>query len=197
LVVTDNGVNPVVNWTFNAEKDISSYQIYRGLSSLQGQPPPPSGYGNIGQVNRQTSTFTDVNLAIGGNWKRAYYKIKAVDNALRESAFSDTAGIDVAGFMKAPGSPVAEGSQASVHIQNYPNPFNNMSSFEFRVSKLSHVTLSVYNILGEEVTTIVSEHLSPGIYTGQWDATGQTSGVYFYRMQAGDFIQTKKLMLLR
>jgi alpha-glucosidase (family GH31 glycosyl hydrolase) len=81
--------------------------------------------------------------------------------------------------------------------QNYPNPFNSISNFGFVVSDLSQVTLSVYNILGEKVATIVNEQLSPGTYTRRWDASGQSSGVYFYRLTAGDFVQTKKLLLLR
>jgi photosystem II stability/assembly factor-like uncharacterized protein len=81
--------------------------------------------------------------------------------------------------------------------QNYPNPFNSISNFEFRISNLSNVSLKIFDLLGREVATLVSEKLAPGIYTRHWDATGFSSGVYFYRLQSGDFMQTRKLVLLR
>ena len=57
--------------------------------------------------------------------------------------------------------------------------------------------LSVYNLLGEKVATLVDENLPAGNHIVEWDATGQPSGVYFYRLQAGDFVETRKLVLLR
>jgi hypothetical protein len=59
------------------------------------------------------------------------------------------------------------------------------------------VSLKVYNILGEEVATLVSERLTAGKYKYDWDASGLASGVYLYRLQAGDYIQTRKMVLLR
>jgi len=81
--------------------------------------------------------------------------------------------------------------------QNYPNPFNGISNFEFGIANLEYVSLRVYDILGREVATIVNEKLNPGIYHRQWDAAGLSSGVYFYKLQAGHFSETRKLMLLR
>jgi hypothetical protein len=88
--------------------------------------------------------------------------------------------------------------------QNYPNPFNAITTFEFRlptgragIPNFSSVSLRVYDLLGREVATLVNEKLAPGLYTRQWDAAGQASGVYFYRLQAGDFVETRKLVLLR
>jgi photosystem II stability/assembly factor-like uncharacterized protein len=81
--------------------------------------------------------------------------------------------------------------------QNYPNPFNGISNFEFGILKLGDVSLKIYDLLGREVATVVDERLGPGTYTRQWDATGLASGVYLYRLTAGDFVQTRKLVLLR
>jgi len=81
--------------------------------------------------------------------------------------------------------------------QNYPNPFNGISNFGFRISKLSSVSLAVHDLLGREVATLVNERLSPGNYSRQWDASGYASGVYLYRLRAGDFVETKKLVLIR
>jgi CubicO group peptidase (beta-lactamase class C family) len=81
--------------------------------------------------------------------------------------------------------------------QNYPNPFNPSTTFEFALPKAAFVTLKVYNLLGEEVATLIAEKRSAGIHRLNWDARGLASGVYLYRLQAGEFVQTKKLILLR
>lgn len=81
--------------------------------------------------------------------------------------------------------------------QNYPNPFNPSTTIEFSLPHSGFVTLNVFNILGEKVATLAAEKLNAGAYTVRWDATGLPSGVYFYRLQAGEFVQTKKLILLR
>jgi hypothetical protein len=81
--------------------------------------------------------------------------------------------------------------------QNYPNPFNPTTNFEFRIVDFGLVSLKVYDILGNEVATIVNEELPAGNYKYQWNAAGLASGVYFYRLQAGKFVDTKKLILLR
>ncbi len=81
--------------------------------------------------------------------------------------------------------------------QNYPNPFNPTTEIAFDVPTKSHVTLSIYNILGQKVETLVNEEKSPGEYTVQWDASQQATGVYFYKIEAGDFTETRKMMLLK
>ena len=81
--------------------------------------------------------------------------------------------------------------------QNYPNPFNPSTTIEFDLPKTSAVTLKVFNILGEEVTTLVSDRLSAGSYSYDWDASSLASGVYLYRLQAGDYVQTRKMVLMR
>jgi len=86
--------------------------------------------------------------------------------------------------------------QFSLH-QSYPNPFNGISNFEFAISNLTDVSLTIYDVLGRQVATLVNDRLAPGTYRRQWDATGQPSGVYFYRLKAGSYIETKKLVLLR
>lgn len=81
--------------------------------------------------------------------------------------------------------------------QNYPNPFNPSTTIQFLLPRAAHVALKVFNIVGEEITTLVSGKLGAGTYTTRWDAAGVASGVYFYRIEAGSFIETKKLLLLR
>jgi hypothetical protein len=81
--------------------------------------------------------------------------------------------------------------------QNYPNPFNPSTSISFDLPSKSFVSLKVFDLIGKEVATIVSEEMPAGSYTKQWNAANMPSGVYFYRLQAGTFIETKKLVLLR
>ncbi len=81
--------------------------------------------------------------------------------------------------------------------QNYPNPFNPSTIIEFSVPRSNYVTLKIYDTLGEEVATLVSENFSAGRYKVQWDGSRFASGIYFYRLQAGEFVQTKKLLLLK
>ena len=81
--------------------------------------------------------------------------------------------------------------------QNYPNPFNPSTTIGFMIHVSGFTTLKVYDVLGREVRTLVSEELKAGSYETTFDASGLASGVYLYRLQAGDFVQTKKLTLLR
>jgi hypothetical protein len=81
--------------------------------------------------------------------------------------------------------------------QNYPNPFNPTTNIEFSLPKSEFVTLKVFNVLGEEITTIVSGNLTAGKYKYNWNAKGMTSGIYFYTLKAGQFNETKKFMLVK
>jgi hypothetical protein len=81
--------------------------------------------------------------------------------------------------------------------QNYPNPFNPSTTVSFSLPSKSFVSLKVFDILGREVATLVSEEMSAGTHVRQWNAEYISSGIYFYRLQAGLFTETKKLILLR
>jgi len=87
-------------------------------------------------------------------------------------------------------------------LQNYPNPFNSTTSIRYQLPKKSEVSLKVYNILGQEIRTLVDQVQRVGVYTVNWDGkdtkgSDVASGLYFYRIQIGHFEQTKKLILLR
>ncbi|MEO8209099.1 MAG: SBBP repeat-containing protein [bacterium] len=81
--------------------------------------------------------------------------------------------------------------------QNYPNPFNPATNLEFGISELGFVSLKVYNNLGKEIATLVSDNLSPGLYKIDFDATDLTSGIYFYKLETGNFTATKKMLLIK
>ncbi len=85
--------------------------------------------------------------------------------------------------------------------QNYPNSFNPSTKISFTIPNvgtgLALSVLKVYDVLGNEVATLVDEHLEAGKYEVTFDASNLTSGIYFYRLQAGSFIETKKMILLK
>jgi hypothetical protein len=82
-------------------------------------------------------------------------------------------------------------------LQNYPNPLNPRTTIEFALPRAGYVTLRVYNILGEEVTTLIAGEQAPGTFKATWEAAGLPSGVYFYRLTAGEYVQTKKAILVQ
>lgn len=81
--------------------------------------------------------------------------------------------------------------------QNYPNPFNPSTTIKFAIPQQSNVTLKVYNMLGQEVATLVNEQMNAGSYNVDFDASSLSSGIYFYSIQAGQFNVTKKMMLIK
>ena len=80
--------------------------------------------------------------------------------------------------------------------QNYPNPFNPSTTITYELPKSTEVKLSVYDILGREVSVLVNERRNAGVHEVKLDAAGLASGVYFYRLQAGSFVDTKKFLLV-
>ncbi len=82
-------------------------------------------------------------------------------------------------------------------FQNYPNPFNSMTNVQWTMSKSSNVKIVIYDVLGREVVTLVNEKLGPGKYSADFDGTNYASGVYFYKIVAGDFSEIKKMVLLK
>ena len=81
--------------------------------------------------------------------------------------------------------------------QNYPNPFNGTTTISYSIPKSCYVTIEVYDVLGKKISKLVDDGKSAGSYKIEFDGSKYTSGVYFYRMQAGDYIETKKLILLK
>jgi photosystem II stability/assembly factor-like uncharacterized protein len=84
-----------------------------------------------------------------------------------------------------------------VLAQNFPNPFNPTTTIAFALPSTAFVSLKIFNSLGQEVAEVVSQELPAGIYSRQWNASGMPSGVYFYRLRAGGYTETKRLVMLR
>ena len=84
-----------------------------------------------------------------------------------------------------------------VLLQNYPNPFNPVTTISYQIPSQSHVTLTVYDVLGREVATLVDEDETPGAKSLQFNASGLASGTYFYRLKAGPFMSVKRSLLVK
>jgi hypothetical protein len=82
-------------------------------------------------------------------------------------------------------------------LQNYPNPFHFSTVIRYNIPNTNQVTLMVYDITGSLVETLVDKRQEPGVYQVHWEGMNQASGIYFYRLQSGDFTATKKIILLR
>jgi surface antigen len=125
-------------------------------------------------------SFTDHDLVPG----LYAYRIKQID---RDGSFKLVGTVEVE--ILAPSSFELE--------QNYPNPFNPSTTIRYQIPVSSKVILRIYNVLGQEMATLVNEQKESGHYSVIWNALNIPSGVYFYRMQAGSFTQTKRILLLR
>jgi hypothetical protein len=104
-------------------------------------------------------------------------------------------GVEYGTFMSVPNS-----TTQPIHYdlsQNYPNPFNPSTQITYSIPKATDVTLKVYDVLGREIAVLVNERKQPGEYKVTWNAEGVPSGVYFYRIVAGEFVETKKMMVRR
>ncbi len=107
----------------------------------------------------------------------------------RDSDFGTITGVDIQHTSDVPAK--------FALAQNYPNPFNPSTTIEYSIPNSSFVNVKIYNVLGQEVESLVSEMQTAGKYTLRFDASRLTTGVYFYRVQAGEFSQTKKMMLIK
>jgi uncharacterized protein YkwD len=180
-----------LQWTTVSE--VNNYGFYverqrRGESQFVEVPNSfIAGHGTTNQPHDYS--FTHANVG-GGSWQ---YRLKQVD---LDGTEHFTEPITVS-------SPTSVKEIAPIEFaleQNYPNPFNPSTKIKFSIPVgTGHApsVLKVFDVLGREVATLVNENLSAGSYETTFDATGLTSGVYFYRLKAGELTQTKRLLLLR
>jgi hypothetical protein len=157
-------------------------------------------YKSIRQGSRVGGTITFANhinawaslgMNLGSTWD---YQILAIEGW---GGSSGNANITVSAGTSSIGESQRNVPGEFVLEQNYPNPFNPSTTIEFSLPSKSFVSLNVFDALGRKVVTIVSEVLSAGTYSRYWNAEGLASGIYFYRIQAGTFTETRKLVLLR
>ena len=176
-----------VTWDPNSETDLAGYNIYRGTSS--GFTPGP---GSFVTSTPDTATFDG-----DWSWEAGYwYKVAAVDIHGNESVFALLAPDMLTGDDPMPLPDV------TFLAQNFPNPFNPITTIAFGIKESGYVSLRIYDAAGRLVTTLVDESRPAGRYTTEWNGRGAdgravSSGVYFYRLNMGEFKETKKMILLR
>ena len=174
-------------WQPNTDPDIQNYAVYRGLTE-EFVP----GSENLIASPSDTAFFDD-------EWRwdnQFYYKVAAFDLHGNEGPYALLRPVDV----------TAEESQdmpkATYLVQNYPNPFNPTTTIMFGLREAVYVTLRVYDASGRLVKVLVEGKRDIGHHKVVWEGADDhnnsvASGVYFYRLVAGDFIQTRKMVLLR
>jgi len=163
-------------------------EIFSPMSDLN------TGYRKIpalGNTDEDTS-WTIFNLPEG----TYYWSVQAIDNSFASSQFSPEQTFNI--------TVTSEGNLSTGIIpsefalkQNYPNPFNPVTNLEFGISDLGFVSLKVYDLIGKEVATLVNEKLNPGKYKVEFDGSGLPSGIYYYRLNVGEFMDTKRMMLVK
>jgi hypothetical protein len=82
-------------------------------------------------------------------------------------------------------------------LENYPNPFRDQTQIRYQLPSSNHTTLKIYDLTGKLVNSIVDKHQESGVYQYRWDDKNQTSGIYLFQLQSGEYLATKKLILLR
>jgi len=173
------GKNVNLNWSTATETNNLGFEVQRKSSSGDfAKIAFIEGHGTT--IETQVYSYADKNVESG----KYSYRLKQVD--LNGSfKYSNTVEVDV----KVPNK-----FELS---QNYPNPFNPTTTISYEIAKETNVSLKVYDVIGNEIATLVNETKPAGSYQVVFDAANLSNGVYFYKIQAGDFNATKKLILMK
>jgi DNA-binding beta-propeller fold protein YncE len=165
------------------------------FNNAAGKPNGGAADGVLGQ-----SDFTSASVAVKQNGMNYPWGVQ-VDRARNTIWVSDSENNRVLRFTAT--SPLgvdharAEFPDVFLLLQNYPNPFNPSTTIRYGLPNRSQVTLTVFNTLGQQVAVLQNGEMEAGYHEAKFDATGLSSGVYFYRMQAGNFVETRKLLLMK
>lgn len=187
FIATTDGKGVILNWTTASETNNQGFIVSRSeskdgpfqqISSYQANPSLKGQGTTSGETNYRMSDYSST-VQSG---KTYYYRLEDVNLTGQRNLLGTRE-------VKLP-----EGYSLS---QNYPNPFNPSTTINFTLRQDGKTMLEVYNILGQRVATIVNSELKAGAYSYNWNAAGVTSGVYFYRLVSGSFVQTKKMLLVK
>jgi hypothetical protein len=184
--VLENAVK--LNWRTETEVDNYGFDIERkNLPINPRQGEENNGWGKIGFIegNGNSNSPKEYSFADRSATNGKYsYRLKQIDND-GQFEYSNIIEIEIA---------VPDNFELS---QNYPNPFNPSTLISFSIPTSGFITLKVYDVLGNEVATLVNEEKQPGVYEITWNAENISSGIYLYQLKAGNFTQTKKLILMK
>ncbi len=173
-----NDSEVLLNWTTATELNNSGFDVERnsgeGFIAVGFVP----GFGTTTEF--RSYSFTDSDVQAG----TYTYRLKQVD---LDGTFEYSDEIEVE--VIAPSEFILE--------QNYPNPFNPTTTIKYQIPELSFVTIKVFDVLGNEIVTLLNEEKPVGSYEVEFDGKGLPSGIYFYQLQSGNFIGTKKMILLK
>jgi hypothetical protein len=164
-----------LSWAVNSTSELTKYKIYRATTD------DPVQAICIDSVSSLQFSYTDHQIVRGVMW----YWVSAVDSAGYESHLSKPVFIQILPLL--PTNFTLD--------QNFPNPFNSATDIRFGLPVSSSISLILYDVLGKEVTILASGSFPAGEYTYSWDGSKISSGVYFYRLRAGMFDKTKKLLM--
>ena len=173
-----------IAWDDNDDNDFQYYAIYRSLDSdFDPDTMSTHTYSTI------ENSFDDTSVEFGETY---YYKIVAVDFSGNKSDYSENVYALVTDVNLEGEIPTVYGLK-----QNYPNPFNPSTVISYSLPESGLVSLKVFDILGQEVADLVNQIKSAGVYEVSFDASNLTTGLYIYRMEAGNFTETKKMLLVK
>jgi hypothetical protein len=178
----------LLNWRTLSEINNYGFEIQRSADQASGFSSLPNSFiaGNGTTNQPHDYAFTD-NSVQAGSW---YYRLKQID---LDGSIHYSEPVQVNGV-----TGIAENTPNAFSLaQNYPNPFNPSTTIRFAIAKSELVSLKVYDMLGREVATLANEQMSAGNYSLSFNATGLASGTYIYRLQAGSFVATKKMSLMK
>jgi hypothetical protein len=182
LKLQRSGSNEItLTWRDNSNVE-DGYVIERKLSG-------ETSFTVIDTLKGSGDTYVDKNAEQG---QTHVYRIKAYKDSA-ESAYSNEASIVVTGIREEEGEIPAEYSLS----QNYPNPFNATTRIRFALPKTTLTKITIHDLLGREIMTVVNKKLQAGFHEINIDSNNLASGVFFYRIESGDFIQSKKMILLK
>lgn len=180
--VVDNGI--MLEWSTASETNNLGFEIERASFSttpLQGWKKIGFVEGNGTTSGTNTYSFADNNITETGKYS---YRLKQIDYD-GSSEYSEVVEV------------VFDVPAAYTLMQNYPNPFNPSTTISFTLPSSSNVTLKIFDVLGNEIATLVDEVKNAGSHQVQFDAAGLPSGMYLYRLQTGDFNETRKMLLTK
>ncbi|MBO6571526.1 MAG: T9SS type A sorting domain-containing protein [Balneola sp.] len=190
MISPENENNITLNWSLNSETDLAGYLVYYGSESgvYDGVDA------NEGESPITISTFDEFELSgLPDGGSQYFFVVKAFDLSgnLSEASNESSTTITTDIFDE------AETPEQYFIEQNYPNPFNPSTSITYKVPETANVTITLYDMLGRKLSTLVNERKTAGSYQITLDMSSYSSGIYLYRMQSGTFVKTRRLTLIK